>query len=132
FNGNISQTSWRTAGGDESSYTYRYDPMNRLTQADYQNHTNPSANGRYNEAIKDGSNSGYDLNGNIKKLQRYGRLSEASYGQIDNLNYITYAGNQVTRIDDAVASAPGQSGFTELTTNVSGEYQYDKNGNMVL
>ncbi len=132
FNGNISQTTWRTAGGDESSYTYEYDPMNRLTEADYSNHTAPNANGRYNETIKDGSNSGYDLNGNIKKLQRYGKLSETAYGQIDDLNYVTYTGNQVTRIDDAVPSVPGQAGFTELTNNVSGEYVYDKNGNMIL
>lgn len=130
FNGNISQTTWRTAGDDETSYAYAYDAMNRLKEANYYNHSRPLQNGRYNEAIKDGANSGYDLNGNIRKLQRNGKLTETTYGLMDNLSY-TYTGNQVTKIDDAVATATDQSGFKELTQTTN-EYVYDPNGNMTV
>ncbi len=128
YNGNISQAIWKTAGNDETSYGYYYDPMNRITEAKYYNHMRAAENNRYNEAIKDGASSGYDLNGNILKLQRSGKLGETSFGPIDNLTY-TYTGNQVTRIDDAVATAAGQDGFKELV-KTNNEYTYDVNGSM--
>src|SRR5690606_41054471 len=87
YNGNISQAIWKTAGSDESSYGYYYDVMNRITEAKYYNHIRPTENNRFNETIKDGSSSGYDLNGNIKKLQRNGEKAATPQGTIDNLSY---------------------------------------------
>lgn len=128
YNGNISQAIWKTAGSDESSYGYYYDVMNRITEAKYYNHTRPAENDRFNEVIKNGTNSGYDLNGNIKKLQRNGSLTASTYGLMDNLTY-TYTGNRLTRVDDAVATQTHENGFKELV-KTSNEYTYDDNGNM--
>lgn len=129
YNGNISQAIWKTAGSDEASYGYSYDVMNRITEAKYFNHIRPTENNRFNEAIKDGSNSGYDLNGNIRKLQRNGSLTANTYGLMDNLTY-TYTGNQLTRVDDAIATQTHENGFKELI-KTSNEYTYDANGNML-
>lgn len=129
FNGNISQTTWRTAGNDEASYAYKYDPMNRLTEANYYNHDRPLQNGRYNETIKDGSSSGYDLNGNIKKLQRYGKLGDNSYGLMDNLSYdYTNSGNRLLKVSDGGNIT---TGFKDGNTN-GNDYEYDANGNMTV
>lgn len=92
------------------------------------NHVNPLASGRFNESIMNGSGSGYDLNGNILFLQRTGKTGTTAFGNMDDLTY-TYTGNQVTRIDDVVATAAGQDGFKELV-KTSNEYTYDANGNM--
>ncbi|MCC6836850.1 MAG: fibronectin type III domain-containing protein, partial [Cytophagales bacterium] len=130
YNGNISEMRWSSAGMDKQSYGYNYDAMNRLKEANYFNAIKPAQNGRFNEVIKDGANSGYDLNGNIKKLQRYGQLTAITYGLMDNLSYTyTGTGNQVTRIDDAVATQTHEDGFKELI-EAANEYAYDKNGNM--
>lgn len=37
---------------------------------------------------------GYDYNGNITGLQRYGKVSGSTYGKIDDLS-ITYVGNLI-------------------------------------
>lgn len=129
YNGNISQAIWKTAGSDEASYGYYYDVMNRITEAKYYNHIRPTENNRFNETIKDGPNSGYDLNGNIRKLQRNGSLTAITYGLMDNLTY-TYTGNQLTRVDDAIATQTHENGFKELI-KTSNEYTYDANGNML-
>lgn len=131
YNGNISEAIWKTAGKEELSYGYDYDAMNRLEEAKFYNPTNPVQNGRFNEVIKDGSNSGYDLNGNIKKLQRYGPLSASTWGLMDNLSYTyTGTGNQVTRIDDAIPTQTHEKGFKELV-EAANEYAYDANGSMI-
>ncbi len=129
YNGNISQAIWKTAGNDETSYGYYYDVMNRITEAKYYNHIRPTENNRYNEVIKDGSSSGYDLNGNIKKLQRNGQLTATTFGLMDNLSY-TYTGNRLARVDDAIATQTHEKGFKELVKTAN-EYTYDANGNMV-
>ena len=47
--------------------------------------------------------TGYDKNGNIKSLQRYGQTGASAYGLIDNLTF-TLNGNQLSRVDDAVST----------------------------
>ena len=71
--------------------------------------------------------TGYDKNGNIKGLQRYGQLSSAAYGMIDNLT-LTLNGNQLSRVDDAVMASAYGGGF-EFKDGVKqvGEYTYDAN-----
>ena len=54
--------------------------------------------------------TGYDKNGNIKTLQRYGQTAASSYGLIDNLTF-TLAGNQLSRVDDAAAASAYNGGF---------------------
>jgi len=129
FNGNISEIVWKSAGLDKQSYGYYYDTLNRLKEARYFNAVKTTNNGRFNEVIGGVNNKGYDLNGNIVKLSRYGRNSETGFGQMDNLTY-SYSGNQLTRVDDAIATNSFEEGFKEIT-EVAGEYTYDVNGSMI-
>src|SRR5699024_2902753 len=69
-------------------------------------------------------------NGNIKGLQRYGQLSSAAYGMIDNLT-LTLNGNQLNRVDDAVTASAYNGGFEfKNGANAADEYSYDANGNL--
>ncbi|HEY0769800.1 MAG TPA: hypothetical protein VGD31_05655, partial [Sphingobacteriaceae bacterium] len=87
FNGNISEAIWTSTGLDKQSYGYKYDAMNRLTHGNYFNLVEPGKNNRYNEAIANGSLSGYDLNGNILRLQRKGKRADGNFADMDNLSY---------------------------------------------
>lgn len=117
FNGNITAMDW-TANGSSHRYTFAYDGLNRLTTATH-------GAGRYTEKV-----TGYDKNGNILSLQRYGQTSASAYGLIDNLTF-TLTGNRPTRVDDAVAASAYNNGF-EFKDGVkqANEYVYDANGNL--
>ena len=74
--------------------------------------------------------TGYDKNGNIKGLQRYGQTSGGGYGLIDNLTY-TLDGNRLNRVDDAAGTAAYNSGFEFVDgASQADEYTYDTNGNL--
>jgi hypothetical protein len=63
FNGNISETYWRTLYDDQQrKYTYTYDHLNRLLLADYSRPDNASVMNAYKESVS------YDKNGNIMEL----------------------------------------------------------------
>ncbi len=123
YGGNIGQMLWKTMGfsGNENqqSYDYTYDNLNRLKRATY------NSVGKANHFNLDGDNNGirYDLNGNIKNLQRHyeGTL-------IDNLSF-SHFGNRITSAGDAALDT-GQ-GFVEASNGlVANEYEYDANGNI--
>jgi len=84
FNGNISQTQWKTANTDNSlkTYTYSYDALNRITSG-------IDNTGNYNL-----TSVGYDKNGNITTLARKGQTNTnaTTFGTMDNLIY-TYQSN---------------------------------------
>ena len=127
YSGNISSLTWKA--GNESvtrGYKFSYDNLNRLTTATYGEGTNISSNAnRFTEKV-----TGYDKNGNITGLQRYGQTSSSAYGLIDNLTY-TLSGNQVTRVDDATTAAAYNNGFEfKDAVKQANEYTYDKNGNL--
>ena len=73
---------------------------------------------------------GYDKNGNIKSLQRYGQTGASAYGLLDNLTF-TLNGNQLSGVDDAVTASAYGGGF-EFKDGVkqANEYAYDANGNL--
>lgn len=130
FNGNISEAIWKTTGFDNQSYGYSYDPMNRLLKGQYFSQAIPLNNGRYNEEIGvDSNRPAYDLNGNILNLKRYGKMSSTTYGLMDNLHY-QYAngGNQLTAVQDDIATNAEEQGFKEVET--ASDYTYDDNGNL--
>uniref|UniRef100_UPI003743FFC1 RHS repeat domain-containing protein n=1 Tax=Flavobacterium ajazii TaxID=2692318 RepID=UPI003743FFC1 len=114
YNGNISQTFWKTANTDTGlrNYTYTYDALNRLTNA-------VDNISRYNESLS------YDKNGNILTLLRLGNTDEAAtqFGQMDNLVYTYDSGNKLMNVADSSGSAEG---FKDTST-----YTYDNNGNML-
>lgn len=119
FNGNISQTFWKTAHTDTSlrNYLYSYDALNRLTEAkDNLDH--------YTEKPM------YDKNGNILKMFRNGNtiLNTANYGIIDNLGYTYDSGNRLQRVEDI---SNNTQGFNNGTSGTNTDYSYDFNGNIL-
>ena len=125
YNGNISSMTWKS--GNESTvrgYKFTYDGLDRMLNATYGETAGISTNAnRFSENV-----TGYDKNGNIKGLQRYGQLSSAAYGMIDNLT-LTLNGNQLNRVDDAVAASTYNGGFEfKNGANAADEYSYDANG----
>ena len=127
YNGNISSITWKS--GNESTvrgYKFTYDGLDRVLNATYGETASISTNAnRFSENV-----TGYDKNGNIKSLQRYGQTGASAYGLIDNLTF-TLNGNQLSRVDDAVMASAYGGGF-EFKDGVKqvGEYTYDANGNL--
>jgi RHS repeat-associated protein len=139
FNGNIALQKWKTRV-DESAvsrqYTYFYDAANRITTANYV---------RAGQSIPEDFTMGYvayDRNGNIKRLQQKGLMSytknlnatatsgslTANFGLVDDLTY-SYAGNRLTRVDDAVSNE-GLAGDFQDKVEQANEYTYDNTGNL--
>ena len=124
YNGNISETFWRTAtdGGFVRNYGYKYDNLNRLKEANYQK--SGQLTNMYNEKLN------YDKNGNIKNLSRNGDRDEQYLPiQIDNLEY-GYAtnSNKLLNVSD---NSNNTSGFKDGNT-IEDDYVYDANGNMTV
>ena len=126
YNGNISSMTWKGSDNVLRGYKYAYDGPSRLTNAAYGETAAISTNiDRFTEKV-----SGYDKNGNITALQRYGQTSASAYGSIDNLTY-TLNGNQLNRVDDAVTTSAYNNGFEfKDAVKQAGEYTYDANGNL--
>ena len=127
YNGSISSMTWKSE--NESTvrgYKFTYDGLDRMLNATYGETAGISTNAnRFSENV-----TGYDKNGNIKGLQRYGQLSSAAYGMIDNLT-LTLNGNQLNRVDDAVTASAYNGGFEfKNGANAADEYSYDANGNL--
>jgi RHS repeat-associated protein len=98
--------SW-SADGSNHSYSFTYDGANRLLDAIH-------GTGAYTEKV-----NGYDRNGNILGLQRYGN------GLIDNLTY-SYDGNRLTQVEDVTGNSAGFNNGA----SAANEYTYDYNGNL--
>ena len=129
FNGNISETYWRTLYDDQQrKYEYTYDHLNRLLQADY-SRPNTNIRNAYKEALT------YDKNGNITTLVRNSFEDESYEYEIDNLVYAYDANNknQLARVTD---NSGWTDGFNEnkdtngYSANDTTDYTYDANGNM--
>ena len=128
YNGNISSMSWKTGvDTDIRNYRFEYDLLSRLKNATYGEGEKLSLNtNRFNEQI-----TGYDKNGNILGVKRYGQTSANGYGLVDNLA-ITLNGNQLKRVDDSVSgSAFGDNFDFKDGAKQSTEYFYDANGNLL-
>lgn len=130
YNGNISGIQWKSASAitedqatDVKEYDYYYDALNRITASQYQNKSNTTYTGTYDEG-----NFTYDLNGNLMSLKRSGYKSGVPE-VIDNLAY-SYGtgntGNQLSAISDA---ADKNFGFIDKHTG-DNDYSYDANGNL--
>ncbi|SFT76529.1 RHS repeat-associated core domain-containing protein [Chryseobacterium formosense] len=124
FNGNIAEIDWKTStvvNDSKRRYSYVYDGLNRLSQGIY---TEPGSsilnNNNYNEYLT------YDLNGNIKTLQRYSKPTTGiTAEQIDDLVY-NYTGNRLDQITLPPGVSNNYSGYNAL----GGAFAYDSNGNM--
>ena len=127
YNGSISSMTWKS--GNESTvrgYKFTYDGLDRMLNATYGETASISTNAnRFSENV-----AGYDKNGNIKSLQRYGQTGASAYGLLDNLTY-TLTGNQLSCVEDAVSTAAyGTNTAFVNGASAAGEYAYDVNGNL--
>ena len=140
YNGNISGIKWtnKQKSGVWAAYGFVYDKGNRLNDAIYGEYTQAATdiNSGYRGAeYKDRFNEygiTYDLQGNIKTLNRRGLDLDAvtgDYSVIDQLSYTTYTGNKLIRLDDAMPDIAGRGDFREKVNNAT-EYYYDPNGNL--
>ncbi|MCV6629883.1 MAG: TIGR02269 family lipoprotein [Flavobacteriaceae bacterium] len=118
YNGNISETKWRTANSDSSlkSYAYSYDPLNRISSAIGGSTSN-----------YDLSSIAYDKNGNITSIVRRGHTNSGatSFGVMDNLVYTYDSGNKLLKIVD---NGNNTYGFRD-GTNTGNDFSFDANGN---
>ena len=93
YNGNISETIWRTAntgtyGNRKRGYAYQYDALNRIKSGAFRRATTNGSS--FSEETNSYNLSGivYDLNGNIERLNRRGWIeSNNAIGQLDKLKY---------------------------------------------
>ena len=127
FNGNISSMTWK-AGSETTvrGYKFTYDRLARIKNAAYGEGDNLSLNtNRFSEQV-----TGYDKQGNILGLSRYGQISETGYSLIDNLT-LSYNGNQLKAVKDNATSTVYANGFEfKDGANAETEYTYDENGNL--
>ncbi len=136
YNGNIAEQVWK-GGYDEylRGYKYGYDKANRLTTSDYGfKYYNGWSNVwdftlKYNENI-----TAYDLNGNIKNLERYhgswNRVDQLSYNYNDVNNGTVADGNRLHKVTDGVYNNV-PVGFSDKD-NWFNDYNYDNNGNLIF
>ncbi len=127
FNGNISETFWRTNSDNiKRKYNYSYDGLNRLLQANY---SKPDAGTNLNN-YKEWLN--YDANGNITDIVRTGFIDPVAgtvENVIDNLKFVydTASQNRLLKVND-LSNSP--QGFKDNYTSSANDFTYDNNGNM--
>lgn len=125
FNGNISGMIWSnnlaTGTIKQNAYTYTYDALNRINTSAFKEKGTAWSTPANNALAETGFQ--YDLNGNIKVLQRNDRRAT---GWMDNLVYL-YTGNRLMRVTD---SGDDFAGFIDGQPANSDDYTYDANGNM--
>ncbi len=127
FNGNIAETEWKSANPDNSLkwYRYTYDALNRITSG-IDNTTNQDYKLQ---------SIAYDKNGNITSLIRSGHTvanpvagTSSHFGTMDNLVY-TYE-TKSNRLKKVLDNGNDTYGFKD-GSNITTEYTYDANGNMI-
>lgn len=126
YNGNITEIDWKTAGaqsdGKKRRYGFVYDNVNRLRAGFYQDPNNAFTK-EYSEYIE------YDLNGNITKLNRTGKVQTTLPEVMDDLTY-NYAGNDnvLTSLTESSKGNAG-SGYKLAANTTGATWGYDDNGN---
>jgi RHS repeat-associated protein len=128
YNGNISQTSWKTLNTDASTktYTYSYDALNRITSGLFTS-TITGQNNQYNLKLVE-----YDKNGNISKLYRNGHKSSGGFDEyLDHMIYVYDTGiNRGNKLIGILEEGNHHEGFADKTNIQNVDYYYDINGNM--
>jgi RHS repeat-associated protein len=144
YNGNIAGTVWKSKGdGEIRKYDFSYDPVNRLTGADFKQYKG----GFIKDPVVDFSVSdlSYDANGNILTQTQKG-LTVGSSKVIDQLTY-TYEANSYsnrlknvvdaqnhpqTKLGDFRSSQSYMTTLNNVKTDQATDYNYDDNGNLTL
>lgn len=128
YDGNIRQIVWKSKYDvTKKTYKYFYDQLNQLRGAYYDYGESLSSNNisKFNISV------GYDLQGNIKSLYRYGGNGQA----VDDLDFHYDLPGQdrdlpefANNIHFIVESSSGAEGFTNSASNF---FDYDDNGNLI-
>lgn len=125
YNGNITEIDWRTAGtqsdGKIRRYGFVYDNVNRLRAGFYQDQYNASSK-EYSEYLE------YDLNGNITKLNRTGKVQTTYPEVMDDLTY-NYAANDNVLTSLTESGAGNNISGYKLAAGTGATLAYDDNGN---
>ena len=129
YGGNISAVKWSSGQGlgvvKERAYAFSYDQANRLLAASHKEKADQwSASASYNE-----DNLSYDLNGNIKTLNRSG---SDGHLLMDALTYDYGTGANASNQLLGVSEADGFDKFHGFLdgSNTDADYTYDANGNL--
>ncbi|WP_339610485.1 DUF6443 domain-containing protein, partial [uncultured Planktosalinus sp.] len=128
FNGNITQTTWRTANQDtqKRSYGYKYDWLNRLKAAYSRKGSDLNT-----EDFHSVNDVNYDLNGNITSLSRDGFIEGVNFPLTWDDLFYSYQGNQLVSVTDFSNNEAGYSGKPDPNSPLrTAEYTYDANGNL--
>ena len=127
YNGNIAAVKWGGKRNDinaenvvqQNAYSYGYDDLNRITEADFYESAAQMTSQKYQLRINK-----YDHNGNIKLLQR----RDETESLMDDLIYdYANSGNQLNFVSD---DGDVEKGFKDGNTS-GNDYAYDDNGNMI-
>ena len=134
YNGNAEGLVWKSAGsGTNRKYDFSYDPVNRLTGANF---------GQYNGSGFDKSagvdfsvsSLNYDANGNILNMTQNGFLVGGSQAiDVLSYSYLTGGSNKLMGVTDAANNPTSQLGDFHYNTGTKGstDYAYDANGNLI-
>jgi len=132
LNGNIGGTKWKSgANGMARAYGYVYDPVNRLTTANFTQQNNESTSWTKDKADFSVNGLSYDANGNINGMVQKGMVGTVSR-IIDKLTY-TYQsnGNKLLSVADTANTKTANLGDFIDGTNTNDDYNYDVNGNLI-
>jgi len=132
YNGNIAAMQWSVANDNlnyNRAYSFTYDDLNRLTNANYYGFSNGSVvsgtTDKYNETL-DYQN---DKMGNI-----HGIIRNENGTQVESLGLL-YQGNQLQKVDNGINHfiSYGSELFKNYDNHIviPKEYAYDTNGNML-
>ncbi|SUX46392.1 DUF6443 domain-containing protein [Chryseobacterium indoltheticum] len=118
FTNTITEIDWNNSSENLlKRYNYKYDNLNRLTNA-YYNEPSTGVSNSFDEYLT------YDLNGNIKTLKRFApQVPSTTATMIDDLQY-QYTGNKLFQI---IENSPNNTGY-EGGNNMIG---YNLNGSMI-
>ncbi len=104
-------------------YAFAYDGLSRLTSASY-------LLGGVSNSNNSVSGITYDKHGNMRTIQRRGKITASTYGVIDNLT-MAYSGNQLASVTDAGSTVTlAESNDFKKGSTAATQYFYNRNGAM--
>lgn len=123
YNGNIAGMQWSVANdqlGYNRAYTFAYDELNRLTDANYFG---------FNSSAVGGTSGRYDEHFGFDKMGNFNSLTRNENGNLLNNLSFTYTGNQLKKVDNSISPyiPYGSEAFNDKQ-RIDTEYFYDQNG----
>jgi RHS repeat-associated protein len=123
WDGNIGKQEWKSSLDNVThSFTMNYDGASRILGAIY------SGNGNENYSL---DNLSYDLNGNLKTLNRKGKTGTNSWNYIDQLSYVYQLySNKIKAVNDALLVSNPNVGDFRDSSSIATQYTYNADGSL--